>query len=64
LFISEGKFTSTISDNLNNLNCLFQKGSSPLQYIAAHLSKIHGLDWSPDCETNFATSSQDGTVKV
>ncbi|VDI29347.1 WD repeat-containing protein 59 [Mytilus galloprovincialis] len=40
-----------------------RKGSSPLQYIAAHLSKIHGLDWSPDSETNFATSSQDGTVK-
>ena len=35
-----------------------------MQYIAAHLSKIHGLDWSPDSETDFATSSQDGTVKV
>lgn len=42
-----------------------RKGSSPVQYIAAHLSKIHGLDWSPiqGQEYHLATSSQDCTVK-
>ncbi|ELT94839.1 hypothetical protein CAPTEDRAFT_124558 [Capitella teleta] len=40
-----------------------RKGTSPVQYIAAHLSKIHGLDWSPDSEFHLATSSQDSTVK-
>ena len=41
-----------------------QKGNSPQQYIAAHLSKIHGLDWSPDNQYHFVTASQDGYVKV
>ncbi|XP_044734726.1 GATOR complex protein WDR59 isoform X2 [Chrysoperla carnea] len=40
-----------------------RKGTIPVQYIAAHLSKIHGLDWSPQHENRLATSSQDGTVK-
>ncbi|XP_025832716.1 GATOR complex protein WDR59 isoform X2 [Agrilus planipennis] len=40
-----------------------RKGSAPMQYIAAHLSKIHGLDWSPHSETQLTTSSQDSTVK-
>ncbi|XP_074645024.1 GATOR2 complex protein WDR59-like isoform X3 [Tubulanus polymorphus] len=40
-----------------------RKGTSPVQYIAAHLSKIHGLDWSPGNEFTLATSSQDCTVK-
>lgn len=40
-----------------------RKGSAPIQYISAHLAKIHGLDWSPNSETQLATSSQDCTVK-
>ncbi|XP_021358259.1 WD repeat-containing protein 59-like isoform X8 [Mizuhopecten yessoensis] len=40
-----------------------RKGNSPLTYIAAHLSKIHGLDWSPHSENCLATASQDGSVK-
>nr|XP_006825086.1 PREDICTED: WD repeat-containing protein 59-like [Saccoglossus kowalevskii] len=40
-----------------------RKNSTPVQYIAAHLSKIHGLDWEPKQELCLATSSQDGTVK-
>ncbi|XP_070188764.1 GATOR2 complex protein WDR59-like isoform X3 [Littorina saxatilis] len=41
-----------------------RKGNSPQQYIAAHLSKIHGLDWSPDNQNQFVTASQDGYVKL
>lgn len=40
-----------------------RKGTAPVHYIAAHLSKIHGLDWSPGSESQLATSSQDHTVK-
>lgn len=40
-----------------------RKGTAPVQYVAAHLSKIHGLQWSPHSENQLATSSQDGTVK-
>lgn len=40
-----------------------RKGTAPIQYIAAHLAKIHGLDWNPASETQLATSSQDNTVK-
>ncbi|XP_070574732.1 GATOR2 complex protein WDR59-like [Ptychodera flava] len=40
-----------------------RKGTSPVQYIAAHLSKIHGLDWDAKQEFCLATSSQDCTVK-
>lgn len=40
-----------------------RKGTAPVQYIAAHLAKIHGLDWSPNHENQLATSSQDCTVK-
>ncbi|XP_045471317.1 GATOR complex protein WDR59 isoform X2 [Harmonia axyridis] len=40
-----------------------RKGTSPVQYVAAHLSKIHGLDWSRTSETQFTTCSQDNTVK-
>ncbi|XP_054917828.1 GATOR2 complex protein WDR59 isoform X4 [Dermacentor andersoni] len=40
-----------------------RKSGSPVQYIAAHSSKIYGLDWSPASEHQLATSSQDGTVK-
>lgn len=43
--------------------CL-QKPSTAVEYVAAHLSKIHGLDWHPDNEFVFATSSQDNSVKV
>jgi WD40 repeat protein len=35
-----------------------------VEYLAAHLSKIHGLDWHPDSEHILATSSQDNSVKV
>ena len=40
-----------------------RKGSAPLHYIAAHLKKIHGLDWSTVQDSQLATSSQDCTVK-
>lgn len=40
-----------------------RKGSAPVQYITAHLSKIYGLDWSPVSDTQLATSSQDNTIK-
>ncbi|XP_037550788.1 GATOR complex protein WDR59 [Nematolebias whitei] len=40
-----------------------RKPSTAVEYVAAHLSKIHGLDWHPDNEFIFATSSQDNSVK-
>ncbi|XP_036360499.1 GATOR complex protein WDR59 isoform X4 [Octopus sinensis] len=40
-----------------------RKGNTAVQYIAAHPSKIYGLDWSPFSEYNLATCSQDCTVK-
>ncbi|XP_076318578.1 WD repeat domain 59 isoform X2 [Tachypleus tridentatus] len=40
-----------------------RKGTSPVQYIAAHLSKIYGLDWSPSQEYQLASCSQDFSVK-
>lgn len=40
-----------------------RKGNLAVHYIAAHPSKIYGLDWSPFSEYNLATSSQDHTVK-
>ncbi|XP_012270221.1 GATOR complex protein WDR59 [Orussus abietinus] len=41
-----------------------RKGNNPVQYIAAHLTKIHGLDWCPYQQNQLATSSQDCTVKI
>ncbi|XP_014479505.1 PREDICTED: WD repeat-containing protein 59 isoform X2 [Dinoponera quadriceps] len=41
-----------------------RKGNSPVQYITAHLTKIHGLDWCPFQHNQLATSSQDCTVKI
>uniref|UniRef100_A0A8C6TMY9 WD repeat domain 59 n=1 Tax=Neogobius melanostomus TaxID=47308 RepID=A0A8C6TMY9_9GOBI len=40
-----------------------RKPNTAIEYVAAHLSKIHGLDWHPDNEFIFATSSQDNSVK-
>ncbi|XP_031805858.1 GATOR complex protein WDR59 isoform X3 [Sarcophilus harrisii] len=40
-----------------------RKPSTAVEYLAAHLSKIHGLDWHPDSEHILATSSQDNSVK-
>ena len=40
-----------------------RKGTTPVNYITAHLAKIHGVDWSPTSESRLATSSQDCTVK-
>lgn len=40
-----------------------RKPSTAVEYIAAHLYKIHGLDWHPDNEHILATSSQDNSVK-
>lgn len=34
-----------------------------MQYIAAHLQKIYGLDWHPSKSDELATCSQDNTVK-
>ena len=41
-----------------------QKPNTAAEYLAAHLSKIHGLDWHPDNEFILATSSQDNSVRV
>ncbi|KAF6215398.1 hypothetical protein GE061_010150 [Apolygus lucorum] len=40
-----------------------RKGTAPVQYITAHLSNIHCLDWNPYNENQLATSSQDCSVK-
>ncbi|KAK7573878.1 hypothetical protein V9T40_011069 [Parthenolecanium corni] len=40
-----------------------RKTSSPVQYVSAHLTSIHCLDWSMMKENNFCTASQDGTIK-
>ncbi|XP_077687070.1 GATOR2 complex protein WDR59 isoform X2 [Eretmochelys imbricata] len=40
-----------------------RKPSTAVEYLAAHLSKIHGLDWHPDNEYILATSSQDNSVR-
>ncbi|XP_029464735.1 GATOR complex protein WDR59 isoform X2 [Rhinatrema bivittatum] len=66
---------SQVKWNKKNTNCLAtshdgdvriwdkRKPSTAVEYIAAHLSKIHGLDWHPDNEYVLATSSQDNSVK-
>lgn len=41
----------------------YRNSSSPFQYIAAHLQKIHGVDWNEFQDNHLATSSQDCTVK-
>ncbi|XP_074172113.1 GATOR2 complex protein WDR59 [Rhinolophus sinicus] len=67
---------SQVKWNKKNANCLAtshdgdvriwdkRKPSTAVEYLAAHLSKIHGLDWHPDSEHVLATSSQDNSVKV
>ncbi|XP_050688385.1 uncharacterized protein LOC126981405 isoform X2 [Eriocheir sinensis] len=40
-----------------------RKPTQPTQFISAHLSKIQGLDWSPNHESHLVTSSNDCTVK-
>ncbi|XP_031164379.1 GATOR complex protein WDR59 isoform X2 [Sander lucioperca] len=40
-----------------------RKPNTAVEYVAAHLSKIHGLDWHHDNEFIFATSSQDNSVR-
>uniref|UniRef100_A0A8C9JL42 GATOR2 complex protein WDR59 n=1 Tax=Panthera tigris altaica TaxID=74533 RepID=A0A8C9JL42_PANTA len=66
---------SQVKWNKKNANCLAtshdgdvriwdkRKPSTAVEYLAAHLSKIHGLDWHPDIEHILATSSQDNSVK-
>ncbi|XP_071973231.1 GATOR2 complex protein WDR59 isoform X1 [Engystomops pustulosus] len=66
---------SQVKWNKKNTNCLAtshdgdvriwdrRKPSTAVEYIAAHLYKIHGLDWHPDNEYVLATSSQDNSVK-
>uniref|UniRef100_A0A8C7KE51 WD repeat domain 59 n=1 Tax=Oncorhynchus kisutch TaxID=8019 RepID=A0A8C7KE51_ONCKI len=41
-----------------------RKPNTAVEYVAAHLSKIHGLDWHPDNEYILATSSQDNSVRL
>ncbi|XP_021787869.2 GATOR complex protein WDR59 isoform X9 [Papio anubis] len=67
---------SQVKWNKKNANCLAtshdgdvriwdkRKPSTAVEYLAAHLSKIHGLDWHPDSEHILATSSQDNSVKA
>ncbi|XP_077448423.1 GATOR2 complex protein WDR59 [Stigmatopora argus] len=40
-----------------------RKADTACEYLAAHLSKIHGLDWHPEHEFMLATSSQDNSVR-
>ncbi|XP_073988068.1 WD repeat domain 59 isoform X2 [Rhodnius prolixus] len=40
-----------------------RKGTAPVQYITAHQTNIHCMDWSPTQATQLATASQDCTVK-
>ncbi|XP_051920171.1 GATOR complex protein WDR59 isoform X2 [Hippocampus zosterae] len=40
-----------------------RKPNAACEYVAAHLSKIHGLDWHPEHEFLLATSSQDNSVR-
>ncbi|XP_043937539.1 GATOR complex protein WDR59 [Protopterus annectens] len=40
-----------------------RRPNTAVEYVAAHLSKIHGLDWHPDNENILATSSQDNSVR-
>uniref|UniRef100_A0A8C6X5U5 GATOR2 complex protein WDR59 n=1 Tax=Naja naja TaxID=35670 RepID=A0A8C6X5U5_NAJNA len=66
---------SQVKWNKKNANCLAtshdgnvriwdkRKPSTAVEYLAAHLSKIHGLDWHPDNENILATSSQDNSVR-
>ncbi|XP_059167957.1 GATOR complex protein WDR59-like isoform X9 [Physella acuta] len=41
-----------------------RKGNAPLQYISAHPSKIHGLDWSNTDQHKLTTASQDCSIRV
>ncbi|KAH9507691.1 GATOR complex protein wdr59 [Bulinus truncatus] len=41
-----------------------RKGNTPVQYISAHPSKIHGLDWSNVEQHKLVTASQDCTIRV
>ncbi|KAK3739928.1 hypothetical protein QZH41_015973, partial [Actinostola sp. cb2023] len=41
-----------------------RKGNAPVVYITAHLSKVHGIDWSYNSGTALATCSNDSTVKL
>lgn len=52
------------SDKLERLPARLQKPNTACEYVAAHLSKIHGLDWHPEHEFILATSSQDNSVRV
>uniref|UniRef100_H3A6L1 WD repeat domain 59 n=1 Tax=Latimeria chalumnae TaxID=7897 RepID=H3A6L1_LATCH len=66
---------SQVKWNKKNPNCLGtshdgdvriwdkRRPSTAVEYVAAHLSKIHGLDWHPDNEYTLATSSQDNSVR-
>ncbi|XP_077419336.1 GATOR2 complex protein WDR59 isoform X2 [Vanacampus margaritifer] len=40
-----------------------RKPNTACEYVAAHLAKIHGLDWHPEHEFILATSSQDNSVR-
>ncbi|XP_028513190.1 GATOR complex protein WDR59 [Exaiptasia diaphana] len=41
-----------------------RKGNAPVVYITAHLSKVHGIDWSYNSSMALATCSNDSTVKL
>ena len=66
-WLTPSVFTICCCILISSIHSLFihlQKGTSPVQYIAGHLSKIYGLDWSPVNEYHLATASQDCHVKV
>jgi len=41
-----------------------RKGSSPVQTVEAHQSRIYGIDWSRRVPDELVTCSLDRTVKV
>lgn len=66
IMIIKSSLVSVINESVNlSAYCsVLQKPNTAVEYVAAHLSKIHGLDWHPDNEYILATSSQDNSVRV
>lgn len=55
---------TTQRDQASRERFRFQKGTGPVQYISAHLAKVHSLDWHPKNDVQLISSGQDCTLKV
>lgn len=53
-----------IRKSFNVITLFLQKGSVPVQFIAAHLAKILSFDWHPTNDVMFVSTSLDRTTKV